>query len=103
MSPSASTTSSEPPKATRMRWSYRIFLATAVLLLLAGTALRLYHLGVRSLWFDEAVTANTSTGTLTQMLEETRERLTSAIVYPCILYVTEKASRTAWAVRVPSM
>jgi hypothetical protein len=103
MSPSASTTSSEPPKATRMRWSYRIFLATAALLLLAGTALRLYHLGVRSLWFDEAVTANTSTGTLTQMLEETRERLTSAIVYPCILYVTEKASRTAWAVRVPSM
>lgn len=103
MPPLASTSALESRKAARIRSSWRIFLAAAVLLLLAGTALRLYHLGVRSLWFDEAVTANTSTGTLAHMLEETRDRLTSAIVYPCILYVTEKVSITAWAVRMPSM
>jgi uncharacterized membrane protein len=103
MSSSASITAPEEPQATTIRSSGRFFLTVAILLLLAGTALRVYHLGVRSLWFDEAVTANTSTSTLTQMLGETRDRLTSAIVYPCILYVTEKISKTAWAVRLPSM
>jgi Dolichyl-phosphate-mannose-protein mannosyltransferase len=103
MPPLASTSALETPTAARIRSSWRIFLAVAVLLLLAGTALRLYHLGVRSLWFDEAVTANTSSGTLTQMLGETRARLTSAIVYPCILFLIEKVARTAEAVRAPSM
>jgi hypothetical protein len=81
----------------------RFFLSAALLLLLAGTALRMYHLGDRSLWFDEAVTANTSRGTLTQMLEETRARLTSPIIYPCILYLVERVSKTAVAVRMPSV
>lgn len=79
------------------------FRVAAVLLLVIGAALRVYHLGDRSLWFDEAVTANTSRGTLAQMLEETRARLTSPILYPCILYVVEKFSKSAAAVRTPSM
>jgi hypothetical protein len=58
-----------------------LFLVAALLLLAIGTALRIYHLGDRSLWFDEAVTANTSRGTLSQILEETRSRLTSPIIY----------------------
>jgi uncharacterized membrane protein len=63
----------------------------------------MYHLGDRSLWFDEAVTANTSRGTLTQMLGETRSRLTSPIIYPCILYIVEKIAINAVAVRAPSV
>ena len=103
MSLSANKAVLEPSKPPGIRFHDWFFLAVAVFLLVAGTALRVYHLGVRSLWFDEAVTANTSSSTLTQMLAETRGRLTSAIIYPCILYVTEKVSRTAWAVRLPSM
>ena len=39
------------------------FLVTGLVLLLIGTALRVYHLGNRSLWYDEAATANASRGT----------------------------------------
>jgi len=78
------------------------FLVAALLILTIGAAVRFYHLGDRSLWFDEAVTANTSRGTLTQMLEETRSRLTSPIIYPCILYLVEKVAKSSVAVRAPS-
>src|ERR1700733_236654 len=93
-------------KANKIQWLLshgHFFLIAALFLLLVGTALRMYHLGNRSLWFDEAVTANTSRGTLTQMLEETRARLTSPILYPCILYLVERVSKAPVAVRMPSV
>lgn len=103
MSVSASTTVMKPSPPAGLRSYGSFFLVVAALILISGIALRTYHLGVRSLWFDEAVTANTSGGTLTQMLAETRARLTSAIVYPCILFLVEKITRSAAAVRAPSM
>jgi uncharacterized membrane protein len=81
----------------------RLFLAFAFFLVVSGTALRSYHLGDRSLWFDEAVTANTSRGTFTQMINETRARLTSPIVYTSILYLVERVAQSAVAVRAPSV
>jgi uncharacterized membrane protein len=81
----------------------RFFLIAALLVLMIGMGLRVYHLGDRSLWFDEALTANISGGTLTQMLEETRSRSSAPIVHPFILYLIEKAGRSPVAVRAPSV
>jgi uncharacterized membrane protein len=78
-----------------------LFLVAALCLLTIGTALRVYHLGDRSLWYDEAVTANASRGTFTQMLEDTR-RFSAPIVHPSILYLVEKVRKSAVAVRAPS-
>jgi len=79
------------------------FLAASLILLAIGMGLRVYHLGDRSLWFDEALTANTSRGTLTQMLQETRARCSAPVVHPYILYLVQKVSRGPVAVRAPSV
>jgi uncharacterized membrane protein len=80
----------------------RLFPIAALLLLTLATSLRLYHLGDRSLWFDEAVTANISQGTVTQVLEETR-LVSAPVVHPYILYVVQKVGKGAVAVRLPSV
>jgi uncharacterized membrane protein len=79
------------------------FLAASLILLAIGMALRVHHLGGRSLWFDEALTANTSRGTLTQMLQEARTRCSAPIVHPVILYLVQKVSGGPMAVRMPSL
>ena len=80
-----------------------LFVIAALCLLVISTPLRVYHLGDRSLWFDEAVTANVARDTLTHMIAETRGRLTSPILYPSILYLVQKVSTSAVAVRAPSV
>lgn len=80
----------------------RFFLVSALFLLTIGVALRVYHLGDRSLWFDEALTANTSRGTVTHMLEQTRARCSAPIIHPYILYLVQKVSSGPVAVRAPS-
>jgi uncharacterized membrane protein len=78
------------------------FLVAAVFLLIIGTALRVYHLGDRSLWYDEAVTANASSGTFTQALEKTR-LFSAPVIHPSILYLVEKIGKGPVAVRAPSV
>src|SRR5271167_3811688 len=80
-----------------------LFLVVALFLLTIGAALRVYHLGERSLWFDEALTANTSRTTLTHMIEATRSRGSAPVVHPYILYLVEKIGKSAAAVRAPSV
>jgi len=79
------------------------FLISALLILVVATALRVHHLGERSLWFDEALTANTSRTTLTHMLEATRIRGSAPVVHPFILYLVERVSKSAVVVRAPSV
>ncbi|MGA9416551.1 MAG: glycosyltransferase family 39 protein [Terriglobales bacterium] len=71
-------------------------------MLTIGSALRIYHLGNRSLWYDEAVTANISRGTLTQVLEKTR-RVSAPVAHPYILYLAEKVGNGPVAARAPSV
>jgi hypothetical protein len=78
------------------------FFVAAVLLLVAGGALRVYRLGDRSLWYDEAVTANGSRGTFLQVLEETRH-CSAPIIHPYILYLAEKVGNGPVAARAPSV
>ncbi len=47
-----------------------IFPAVALLLITIATAFRFYHLGHRSIWYDEAVTANISHGSFTEVLQK---------------------------------
>jgi uncharacterized membrane protein len=81
----------------------RLFTVAAICLLLIATGLRVYHLGRRSLWFDEALTANVSRGSLSQALEETRVRGSAPIVHPYILYLVERFGTSADDVRMPSL
>lgn len=96
-------TIAESDQTPRVSSPGHFFLIAALCLLVIGTALRMYHLGDRSLWWDEAATANMSRGTLTQMLDETRSRFASPIVFPTILWLVEKVARGSAAVRVPSL
>jgi len=81
----------------------RLFFAAAVFLLTLGAWLRVYHLGVRSLWFDEAVTANISRGTFAEVLQQTRAIGSAPVVHPYILYLVERVSHGPVAVRAPSV
>jgi 4-amino-4-deoxy-L-arabinose transferase-like glycosyltransferase len=85
------------------RYQRLFFLAIALMLLTIGAASRIYHLGNRSLWFDEALTANTSRSTLAHMIEATRSRGSAPVVHPYILYIVEKLDQKAVAVRAPSV
>lgn len=78
------------------------FLVVAVLLLTIGAGLRVFRLGDRSLWYDEAVTANASRGTLAQVLEETRQ-FSAPVIHPYILYLVERIGTSPVAVRAPSV
>ena len=86
------------------KWLYRnYFLVAALLFFAVGVAFRVYHLGDRSLWFDEALTADMSRGTLTRMLEQQRAHGSAPVVHALILYLVQKWGTSPVAVRVPSV
>ena len=78
------------------------YVIVSALILLGGSCIRFYHLANRSLWYDEAVTANISRGSFAQMLALTRN-VSAPIIHPFLLYLTEKLARGAWIVRFPSV
>jgi hypothetical protein len=80
----------------------KFYLIAALLVLTTGLTLRVYHLGLRSLWYDEAVTANISRGAVTQILDQTRLRSSAPIVHPYILYLAEEFAKGPVAARAPS-
>jgi uncharacterized membrane protein len=79
----------------------KLFLLAAVVILAAATGLRVYHLRERSLWYDEAVTALASRGTLPEVMEKTRH-YSAPVVHPYLLYVAEHIGHGATAARAPS-
>jgi len=95
-------TTVEPNQVSRVSTHTPFFWTAAFLVLTIGTALRVYHLGERSLWYDEAVTADISRGTVTEVLAKT-QRVSAPIIHPYILYVVEKIGKGAVAARIPSM
>jgi hypothetical protein len=80
-----------------------VFLLISMLIVLLATSLRAYHIAQRSLWLDEALAANISRGTLSQMLTLTRGFHSAPIVDPLILYSVERVSTEPLAVRMPSL
>lgn len=90
-----------PVSTSRRSLHWQAFLI-AVLLLTTATAFRVYHLDRRSLWYDEAVTADASRGSLGEMLEKTR-LYSAPLVHPMLLYGVERFARDVAAVRMPSV
>jgi uncharacterized membrane protein len=95
-------TDAESRQVHSLSWPRSFFLIAAVFLLTIGAGLRIFHLGNRSLWYDEAVTANASRGTLSHMIEKTR-RFSAPVIHPYILYLAERAGQGPVAVRAPSV
>jgi uncharacterized membrane protein len=96
------TTVAKPTELSHL-YGGRFFPIVALILLTVATALRVYHLGDRSLWYDEAITANISRGELTQVLEGTRNKSSAPVVHPYILYLMEQVGKGPVIARVPSV
>lgn len=80
----------------------RAFLVGSLAIVLLAGCFRVYHLGQRSLWLDEAIAANISRGTISQTLTLTRGFHSAPVVDPLILYGAEKLGTSPVAVRLPS-
>jgi hypothetical protein len=93
--------SSRSAVSQQISFNGSVYIVLSVLILLAAALLRFYHLANRSLWYDEAVTANISRDSLDQMLRLTR-KVSAPIVHPFLLYLAERIKSDAWMVRLPS-
>jgi hypothetical protein len=78
------------------------FALIGLLIVLVGIGLRVPHLTTRSLWFDEALAANNSRGSLAETVTNTRTDNSSPILYPILLYVLEKIGHDELTLRGPS-
>jgi hypothetical protein len=83
--------------------SRRGFMAACLSILIIATGLRMYHIGNRSLWFDEALVANLSGGSFHEMLTRNRHENSAPVVHPAIIYVTEKIDDGPLALRLPAL
>lgn len=92
----------EPAHAPAFRPWGRSLSIIAVLLLALTVGLRLHRLGTRSLWYDEAVTANASRDTLPRVLDATRH-YSAPMAYPYLLYLVERVASSPVAVRMLSV
>ena len=82
--------------------SGRTFLAWCALILLIGGGFRFHRLGQRSLWLDEAKTANISAQSISDVVAKTRRGGSSPVVYPLLLHLVEWVDRSALGVRLIS-
>ena len=73
-------------------------------LLLVAAGSRFYDLTGNSLWFDEVVVSNNSSGALSDVIPNTRCCNSSPILYPLALWMVQKADVSAFSIRVlPAM
>ncbi len=101
MSEFANSSQPKPGELRAALFPKTIFPILALLIITIGSAFRFYHLGLRSLWWDEAVTANISRGTFAEVLQKTRG-VSAPVVHPYLLYFVERVARGPVAVRIPS-
>ena len=74
--------------------------AACICLLLVAAVLRFHRLPAHSLEHDEAVVTNHTSGTLSEVISNTRHDNSSPILYPLILWGVQKIARTPFSVRV---
>ncbi len=78
----------------------RLALAALVCLLLVAAGLRFYDLTGNSVWYDEAVAAANSKGSLAEVVSNTRARNSSPILYPLALWAVQKVDVSAFSIRI---
>ncbi len=77
-----------------------LYYTACVVLLVAAAGLRFHDLSEHQLRFDEAVTANNSRGTLSEVVSGTRCCNSNPILYPLVLYAVQKVESTIFSVRI---
>ena len=75
------------------------YFVVGLCLVVVAAWLRFRGLSVNSLWYDEAITANYSRGSLLGALGNTRNYDTFPILYPLILYAVQLVESTTFSVR----
>ena len=78
----------------------RLYYAACICLLVAAAGLRFHDLSGKSVWYDEAVAADNSSGALSEVVPNTRHRNSSPILYPLALWVVQKVDVSAFSIRV---
>ena len=79
----------------------RLYFSACVCLLLVAAALRFYDLPGKGVWGDDARAANNSLlGGLEEVIENTRNRNSSPILYPLVLYVVQKVESSPLSIRI---
>ena len=78
----------------------RLYYAACICLLVAAAGLRFHNLSGKSVWYDEAVAADNSSGTLSEVVPNTRHRNSSPILYPLALWAVQKVDVSAFSIRV---
>ena len=78
----------------------RGYIVACVCLLIIATALRFYNLPGTAVWKDEAIVALNSRESLSEVIDNTRERNSSPILYPLALWAVQKVGSAEFSVRV---
>ena len=78
----------------------RLYYAACVVLLVVAAGLRFHDLSGRSVWLDEAIAANNSSGALSEVIPNTRCCNSSPILYPLALWAVQKVHVSAFSIRV---
>ena len=78
----------------------RLYYAACACLLVVAAGLRFHDLSAHYLRHDEAVTANNSRGTLSEVVSGTRCCNSHPILYPLVLYAVQKVESTRFSIRI---
>ena len=77
-----------------------LYYAACICLLVAAVGLRFHELPEKSVWYDEVVAADNSSGALSEVVPNTRHRNSSPILYPLALWVVQRVDVSAFSIRV---
>ena len=77
-----------------------LYYAACVVLLVVAAGLRFHDLSGDSVWYDEAVASSNSSGALSEVVPNTRNRNSSPILYPLALWAVQKVDVSAFSIRV---
>ena len=78
----------------------RRYAIAGICLLIVAAALRFYGISEYGLLYDEALAALNSKGSFAEVLDNTRERNSSPILYPIALWAVQQAASSNFSVRV---
>ena len=78
----------------------RLYYAACVCLLVVAAGLRFHDLSANYLHIAEAITANNSKSTLSEVVSGTRYSNSNPILYPLVLYAVQKVESTRFSVRI---
>ena len=89
-----------PGTVANVRGRFTWYAIVAVSLLAVAAALRFYELGQPLAHIDEVALSNNSAGTLAEVIQYTRERNSSPLLYPLILWAVQQVDLSPFSIRL---